>query len=540
MGFEDVTAQYLKASRIKFSRKLLNEQLKAHPDYPALNSLTDMLDDWGMEYSALQLEPDDLRQMAYPFLAHIITQNGYEDFKIVRNHKQVQDERSDFLKSWTGVALWIAPESPVKNDGHVELIRKEQTMRWLKGIIPLIFIGALATLFFRLNELNSLIFSLMSLAGIIVSGSIVAYNLGVDNRLTRSFCKIEESGCHQVINSGFSRILPGIHLDDMALLYFGSLLLFQLFTVAGFETYLLLVALPVLVSGLVSLASLGYQLVHKTWCKLCLLLNLVIWSQLAFSLLNLPKFSITSIVPPLSEALLAISLASCWLLIRPLVEASKRVTEQDIRIRKWRQDPRWFQALLPLHKAIDRSIWDKELFLGNPRGALQITLASGPYCVPCAMAHRQLGDMLERFPKDIGLRLRFAVKETNTKDIEAVTYLLHLIEEQVWSEHGLGEVALKKILDDWFDQQNLDEFSERYTISGSNGALVEELVAKHINWRKQFQIDQTPGFFVNGHEMPNPHTLQDLDSFLEQFIENIKTGPSSTNWPVDAAHPFSK
>ena len=527
MSFEVVAYQYLKACDVRVDQENLKERLRSHPDYPSLAALTDVFDDWRLEYSALQLEHSDLAQMEYPFIAHVITAQGREDFRVIKDRAQVDQEGDQFLKSWTGIVVWVAPKSKIDNHEHEEQYadnRNNTLLKWLIGSTGTI---ALALLLARQFDLTLLVFALLTIAGCLFSAAIIGYVLGIDNSIARNLCDVTEIGCVKIIHSPFSKVLPGVHLSDVALAYYLGLFVSVAFLgtlspAAYFQT----IAIPVSLSMLVSITSLVYQAIKGEWCKLCLGLSAVIWLQFALLGFYL-DWQVSAIVfdwNALIFFLFSFVIGSAWWLVRPYIERSRLVSEQRIKLRKWRQDPRWFQAILPLHKAIDQTIWDREIIYGNPEGVLQMTLATGPYCDPCARAHQEANELLARYPDDIGIKIRFVMKPTNKKDVTAALAILSAYEQQVWgNEQERKQKASGTIIHDWFGQQDLAWFRSKYPSAEPASAETRQLLEQHIRWANQFQIEQTPGFFVNGHEMPNPHTLTDLAAFLDSYIENLKT-----------------
>lgn len=529
MSFEVIVYQLLRICRIPVSKNYLFERLKAHPDYPSLASLTDLLDEWELDYSALQLEPSDLDQMEYPFLAHVVTAEGMEDFEIIKNAGQLEKDKERFLNAWTGIIVWVAGDATIAGEEHQREMSIERIQKLSFYTIGILALGLLGySLAYPFQWANGL-FTLLSLAGVVVSGTIVAYAMGIDSSISKSFCKVGLSGCQKIINSSFSRLLPNLHISDLALAYFVGLLLTQAFVVnLAHEASFTLLYIPTGLAFIASLVTLGYQLIKREWCKLCLLLTATIWAQLALLASQLPSaFRPTFTDGLLTQSLLAFVIGSGWILLKPFVEKSRKVETQNITIRKWRQNPSWFKALLPLHKGIDQGIWDKEIFYGNPNGVLQITLATGPYCQPCSIAHARLEHIYARYPDDIGVKIRFVIKESKPKDREATLAVLNAYEHLLWQDKPkleyIANPLAEQIIKDWFQKQDLKVFNKLYQPEKEENTDMVRLMRQHIQWGQQFQIEQTPGFFVNGFEMPNPHTLADLNIFLDGYMALLKT-----------------
>ena len=75
---------------------------------------------------------------------------------------------------------------------------------------------------------------------------------------------------------------------------------------------------------------------------------------------------------------------------------------------------------------VDTTIWENDLVIGNPNAPVMITVACNPYCGPCASAHKQLDQMLDKHKGKLALQVRLLCNTTNTEDKRtiAVTALL--------------------------------------------------------------------------------------------------------------------
>lgn len=545
MSFELIVYQLFKHCSIPVSRPYLFERIRAHADYPSLASLTDLLDEWNLEHAALQIGEKDLPQMEYPFLAHIVTHQGMEDFMIVESPGQVEKDKDRFLHSWTGIVVWVASNATINSEEHAQSLMTERLNRKALWVTGLALLASLICTFLSGFDLIGVIYGLLTLAGIAVSAAIVGYASGVDNVLSKSFCKVGSSGCQSIIQSDFSKLLPNLHLSDLALIYFTGLFLSLAFSWSfGMASVSQWLIIPSGLALITTLFTLAYQLVKNQCCKLCLILSSIIWAQAALLVIFSPaSLSFSPDLQMLPVTLLAFVLSSGWMLMKPYFLNSRKVDEQLITIRKWRQNPQWFHAILPLHKAIDRAIWDREIFYGNPDGVLQITLATAPFCGPCSRAHAQLEHIFSRYPGDIGIKIRFVIKETNEKDREACLSILHTYQHTLWKnvdghDYLTNELG-RQIIEAWFKKQNLKAFLAKYPNNQKNTDEILPLLLQHIQWGEQFEIEQTPGFFINGHEMPNPHTLTDLNIFLDDYMQLLKPSDPAFTLLEQSNHPES-
>ncbi len=530
MEFYKIANNFLYSSGVKVSQKYLRERLESHPHYPSLISLTDILDEFQVENHPLRIkEKEKWKELNLPFLAHTISKDGAMDFELIKGHGTITSTK-EFLDRWTGIALILGDKNKIVHKEHnnqYKKERKETNIIWL--------LVSLTTLFLVFSQLISgesvlVIHMILSVIGLAISCVIVAHGMGLNSNITELFCKVQESGCNAVLNSKLGNFGGIIGLGDLAAIFFCSSVLYLAFSMffTTIDSAIFLLSINILAFFFTPI-SIIYQFHLKSWCKLCLALILVIWFQTA----NLIWYSlgVQSILSafsqiPLNVYLLfglSILLASFWIVVKPLKIKENEMLHQKIRIRKWRQNPTWFDALLPLHKKIDDSIWDKEIYYGNPSGVLQIIVVSSPYCVFCARAHSELDAILEKHPNDIGVRIRFTIKslEKGNENYKALLNILGTYDEIVW-KNNLESYSkpMKSIISDWYKKQNLSSW--RNVARNINQKEVDVLIKKSVHWASEAGINQTPAFFINGHEMPNPHTFKDLFLFISDYIEILK------------------
>lgn len=533
MEFHEIAYDFLKTAKVTVSKNYLRERLESHSHYPSLNSFTDLLDELGVENSAMRIEQKQRwKELDFPILVHKLSKNGIQDFQVIKKTTGVVSEK-DFLASWTGIVLLLGNNKKIAHDEHDKQKFKER----LQVKTTYVVFGMLVFLLF-INQVYSFDPALfvhfsLAFAGLITSGVIIAYDLGVKTNVSEMFCSTESSGCSAVLNSRLGKFGSGIGLADIAAVFFGGLVFYLSFS-GGFniEVNMLFLVIIQSLAFLFTFLSLGYQWRLKSWCKLCLLTTLIIWLQtinLSFFLYNSPSFfSFDSFVLVRPSILFAICLgiAANWMVLKPILISSKRGLSQKIRIRKWRQDPHWFDALLPLHKQVDDRIWNREIYYGNPSGVLQFLIISSPFCEYCAKAHQELEQILEEHPEDIGVRIRFLAQSSNAQsdDYDMVFKILNAYEELVWSKNlNYQSNKMKQIVDDWYTDQNHDAWLKKYDLKVTHDDVVEEIMTKTREWKDDMKISNVPAFFINGHEMPNPHTFKDLFLFVSDYIEILKS-----------------
>ena len=77
---------WLQELKIPASKTYIKQQLFSHPDYPSLLSITDTLNELGIENTAVHIEKGQLHEVPTPFLAHLNDRGG--EFAVIRKNEQ--------------------------------------------------------------------------------------------------------------------------------------------------------------------------------------------------------------------------------------------------------------------------------------------------------------------------------------------------------------------------------------------------------------------------------------------------------------------
>jgi len=207
--------------RARVTRATVQDELQRYPDFPSLLSLSDLLTDWRIDNTALQLNTgEQLRELPLPFIAHQKKQGGW--FVLVTNliggrisytdseRDRVTEPLAAFEKQWTGVVL-LAEINEQSGEPDYERNRPAEIRENLRG--PLVLAGSLLiTLFVILSAAKNLttpdwLLLLTKSAGLLLSGLLVANQLGSKNALTDRLCRLNErTNCDDVLNSPAAKL----------------------------------------------------------------------------------------------------------------------------------------------------------------------------------------------------------------------------------------------------------------------------------------------------------------------------------------------
>lgn len=498
--------KWLYHSGIKVSHTYLDHQLQSHPDYPSLASITDTLDELGIENMSLVVDKEKLDELPVPFLAHSPLNGG--GFMVVNNIEEQIRQDKEFEKNWDGIVVLAEKPTGWHHTENENALTKDKTIRQ-QTIFGIAAIGLLAA-FFLFNHFSFSLAGLLfaSIAGLSIAILIIQQKLGISNEIIEQLCSAsKETDCNAVINSKGSKLGIWMNWADAGIIYFTSFLLLLIISAASSLLFLLAsAAIPFI------FFSVYYQWrVVKKWCILCLLTVVVLVMQFALLMpvaLSLAKGGLEGFPGDtlFFAAFVFTTIAAAWLLvIKPALQKNKELIDKNYSLLRFKNNPDVFNALLQQQRRVDTTPFENDLQLGNPDAPLQIIVACNPYCGPCAKTHETLNELVEK--NDIGLTIRFSLKAENKEDkkTQTVEYLLQLLTDET-------NVYKRKVMHDWYENMGMKTFRLQYPLQ--NKKNVDVLLRLQDRWSDKVKIAFTPTIFINGYELPKQYRANDIKNLI--------------------------
>lgn len=510
-----IVHNWLQEMKIPASKTFIRQQLLSHPDYPSLLSITDTLDDLGIENAAVQIEKDRLHEMPTPFLAHLNGNGG--EFVTINNRDKLEKQFPNFFDRWGGIAVVAEKPESWQNKANAEWLQKENKHRLaITGRLIILAVFILSAGFVTLDWMQAGLL-LVGIAGVFVSWMIVTKELGIENKIADQVCG-KEADCDSVINSKTAKLPLGIGWSDAGIIYFSFLLLGLLissFTGNSDGLYILLSMLATCAIP-VTLLSVYYQWrVVKKWCRLCLITVGLLWAQFIVLLpesISIMKGGLSNIFfneVLLSSFLLFIT-AAAWLWLKPLLKENNKLESENFALNRFKRNPDVFKALLETQKKITIRPDGLGILLGNPSAKNTIIKVCNPYCGPCAKAHPIIEELLEK-NDNVKVQVIFTATD-DEKDLKAkpVKHLMAIQEKN-------DRLLTKRALDDWYlvEKRDYDAFATKYVLNGELERQGDKLKTMRA-WCDEVKIEFTPTFFVNGYQLPKQYTIEDVKYFLEK------------------------
>lgn len=355
-----VLALLLKELKIQHATENLKRSILSHPDYPSLQGITGVLDEYKVNNVAFRATIDQLKEVECPTLLYLKERNGtFGLLHSINSQEAVLTTEISKKKSypihlfeelWSGIAVLAEP-----NEQSGEPLTSNEA----KSSIPKIAYGAIVACLVLLLGLtgyqNSSIFFIALLMAKLIGIGFVAllasHELGIETGLTDKLCTLTKStGCNEVLKSKASSIFGIVKLADVGLVYFTSTTLALIVSgirgmAADMEqvlSWLSIYTLPFI------LFSVTYQLaVVKKWCPFCMGVAATLTAEavLAFAIGNLQVAfpSHTSITLTVFCALIT---SSIWMVLKPVLKEKKRLERFEFLYTRLKRKPEVIKGLL--------------------------------------------------------------------------------------------------------------------------------------------------------------------------------------------------
>jgi len=534
--------------QVKITRTTLTHELETHPDYPSLLSISDVLNNHGIENVAIQLDPSKLTEAPTPFITTIKTENNADElFSVVKEisanavllfdplkHVWTTVSREVFLNIFSGTTLLVEADERAGETNYKEIATQERkrriTLQLSLFFLPGLALGSgiLALMQNGGSSFLPFLFLMLTLIGVLLGVALIWHEVDQHNPLLSQICNAgKKVNCNAILQSKASKI-AGISWSAIGLSYFmGQLLLLLLTGITNTNTlfalsWISLMALPYI------FYSLYYQYsVAKQWCVLCLCVQGVLLLQFLTVLAVGGLTSVTAVLHNLSWVLtILIAFISPLIAIVsliPLLQKAKESKSSQNKLQQLKHNPQIFEALLGRQKAVTEPADGLGITLGNPAAKYKLIKVCNPYCGPCAKAHLPIEELLANNP-DVQVQIIFT--STNKDEDYRTPPVKHLM---AIAEQNDIELT-KQALDDWYLAEKTDYavFAAKYPM---NGALKKQdaKIEAMSNWCHKTGISFTPTFFVslqaakNGelqtmesefHQLPEIYSVTDLKYFL--------------------------
>lgn len=509
---------------VRVTKSALLEVVK-HPDYPALAAISDSLSDWNIQNVAVEIQPDQIRDITTPAVFHmrgdqdyfvVVTDTGGDVIKYVDASVGYSEQPAEeFMRNCTGVVL-LAEAGESSGEENYSSRRFAE----IRNEVIVIFASIVSCICFVLPlfvlPYPAAIVYLIKVIGLALALMLTLRQLGVDSGLINYICSAKVSACHSLTKNeaGMANLIR--FSEIVAFYYGGSLFTLLILNFADREAMTFLYVLS-MASAVVTLFTIYRQLVTGYWCMFCLLITFAVWAELTVYLLfhvslaydfsNLLYASVAFVAP-----------LATWIWVRRLFRPLLGNKRNERRLDNFVRNTGIFNYLLNQLPAIEEQEFEDELASGNPAATVRLIFVGNPMCLPCAKAHRAILNLRERLGNALHVSYRF---NTDVTAIGEPSYrlLVHLFKLRLL----FGSERALSALDTWYSDGNklsADSWIRRYPITSElDEYCLTKALATHKNWIAGTRITETPTLFINGHKFPAEYSIEDLEFHVRSLID---------------------
>lgn len=509
---------WLKLCGNKISRSYIKLELTTHPDYPALTSVADFLENGKFSYKAVQADESYINLFNYPLLAHI-KEPAYEYLQLITS---IDDWKTKKYLNWSGIVLYPELNSKWENATNNRYLKVEKNNKIVYTFITLI---ALLLLFYSSyntdNKYLTFIFGLLSISGFIFSLQLISSELGNQSQIIKDFCgAVSSGGCEKVLQSSYAKGLFGITLADMAIIYFASQYIVYIISFF-YLSYINAIILFSFFGLFVSFISIYIQALKiKQYCTLCLCIGAILITQFIIILCTyrINSLLIHNLLSLIDNGFLLFIITSLigFLILLPIKNTIKLFKKNELKIiefKKWKLNSSIFLNQWKIEKPIDTEEWENDLILGNKNAPDLITVACNLYCEPCARTHKKLDELLVKYKHIVKIQLRLLCYHDDINNIKTIS--VDKILQQSFEINNTLE--LQEMVNDWFYLMDLKKWSLKWKRKSKIDTTT--LIYKHSMWMIKNSVTKTPTIFWNGRKIPDCYTLEDFESLIPHLAK---------------------
>jgi thiol-disulfide isomerase/thioredoxin len=132
-------------------------------------------------------------------------------------------------------------------------------------------------------------------------------------------------------------------------------------------------------------------------------------------------------------------------------------------------------------------------------------------CPPCATAHKQLDELIGKYPDKVSVQIRLLCNSANAEDKKTIAAKAIFQKTKVLRSNQ----ELQNMLSDWFEWMDFEKWNAKW--NGNKEIEVANTLVKHEQWNKETGITYTPTLFLNGRKLPGRYSIKNIKKMLPQL-----------------------
>ncbi|MDO5969737.1 vitamin K epoxide reductase family protein [Flavivirga aquimarina] len=524
------TIKTLSLLNVGYTTKYIKDNILSHPEHSSLLAIIDTLNKYKIKTLAVNISFDKLIEMPLPCIIQVQINRNSLFFvldKIVGDtisyyndkNKYETISKNEFVKIWTGVCLLIETSVESKEPG---IEKKLSDKRFFNSLtVSACFLLVFWVIYSYLNSeavldipsiLTTISYTVLKILGLTVGVFLLWFEVDQYNPTLQNFCSGGDASskvnCNAVLGSKHAKLFQeSLSLSLLVFSYFFSTLIYLLinnFSASSISILSLLsfISLPVVI------ASIYYQaFVIKQWCKFCIIIQIVIITEIALSYFAEFFHTFKVFDTSLLGFLFLIPIIS-WKFLKPLLENQKETNLHKRGLKKIKNNSNVLEGLLVKSRKIETKPEGLGISINNTTAKYHIIKVCNPYCGPCAKAHPILEELVSA--GKISLQILFNAR-ADSKDNKAkpVSHFLAI-------DSKGDKKKTQQALDDWYlaEQKDYEAFANKYPMNGELELQNKKIEAMRA-WCNAENITHTPTIFINGYELPKEYSVKDLVDVLQ-------------------------
>jgi protein-disulfide isomerase len=204
-------------------------------------------------------------------------------------------------------------------------------------------------------------------------------------------------------------------------------------------------------------------------------------------------------------------LGSSLLLLKQTVQQKNRAVQNEMAAMRIKNSPEVFTSLLFKQRQADVTPLEHDFLIGSPDAPVKLTMAVNLFCGPCKNELEQAMELLNIYPGQVSLSLRFLKSGDKGKSSGLLlqTWMLQLRTRS----NGLPDG--QELIEMWYETMDTKSFAASHPVNGTlSDKETDAYLQAHYEWVKDAGITKTPTTFMNGYELPAAYRLKDLVALI--------------------------
>ena len=486
----------------------------SHPLYPSLQSVSYIGSLFGLDYSLIQTDCEEINNLPTPFITAydglLLPVNSIdEDGTFVIINEKGQKEKTNLKCTdpyWRNTALVFNKDGINQRDtlGRKTTWRLE---RYSQYFVSIILFTSLAFVLFHYVKHSGLFTCLLlvtSLFGVAMSILFHVQKLNRSNPFVNKLCHSNKQAsrrdCSSILDSKASEVFGIASWVDVESIYFLLFLCTVLMCPSG--ACMQLLAFLSICSSLYIPYSLFYQkYVARKWCTLCLMVQAVLFLNACFSFIYLKHNVIDFEVVPkalLQILLITIVITSIYFVLIPAIKKSSLQRKSNAQYRR----------ILFSKSGLNMLVFNTKGYSSPPVSKIDLIVKAGtdnvllvvnPNCSPCISKLRKALAIINR-KRYTSLSVVFLIDENDADGINLAKYLI---------TESLQKDAYQVF------KAYADSFPSFKKITFDDPSTAANIIKTHREWCRENGITSTPQVLLNGHLLSNIYSTDDLDYLID-------------------------